>query len=50
MFVMANMLVLFGNFYLKAYASKTSAAAPKKPPTTTTRAPSTRRTRSRKVD
>ena len=50
MFVMANMLVLFGNFYLKAYASKTSADAPKKPPTTTTRAPSTRRTRSRKVD
>ncbi len=50
MFVMANMLVLFGNFYLKAYVSKTSAAAPKKPPTTTARAPSTRRTRSRKVD
>jgi elongation of very long chain fatty acids protein 4 len=49
MFVMANMLVLFGNFYLKAYAGKKSAAAPKKPPTTT-RAPSTRRTRSRKVD
>jgi len=43
------MLVLFGNFYLKAYAGKKSAAAPKKPPTTT-RAPSTRRTRSRKVD
>ena len=51
MFVMANMLVLFGNFYLKAYskpgaAAKSSVAS--KP--ATTRAPSTRRTRSRKID
>jgi elongation of very long chain fatty acids protein 4 len=49
MFVMANMLVLFGNFYLKSYSTKTPAlaAAPAAKPAAT----SVRRSRSaRKTD
>lgn len=51
MFVMTNMLVLFGNFYLKAYSNKSLGdGASSVKPAETTRAPSVRRTRSRKLD
>jgi len=51
MFVMANMLVLFGNFYLKAYSKpKQGKAAAVTKPNETARSASVRRTRSRKVD
>jgi elongation of very long chain fatty acids protein 4 len=47
MFVMANMLVLFGNFYLKAYAAKPSGKSSTR---VSAAKPATRRTRSRKID